>query len=176
MVESAYAVKALDESTWEAFAALVERNNGVFGGCWCMGFHPEGVGKETTPALNRQRKLERVGAETALRSGVHRSTDVEHDGVPAGLRNGVAQVRGHPKNENPAAQPRPGQPAIQADVPCRRPSGRPEGVPLRGERLPEIAMTSAGVPSNPSSVRAVTSPVCPPLSTAGPYRFGTIGP
>jgi hypothetical protein len=60
-----YTVKALDESTWDAFAALVERNNGVFGGCWCMGFHPEGVGKETTPELNRTRKLERVRAGTA---------------------------------------------------------------------------------------------------------------
>ena len=49
MAETAtYTVKALDESTWDAFAALVERNNGVFGGCWCMGFHPEGVGKDTT--------------------------------------------------------------------------------------------------------------------------------
>ena len=64
MVESIYTVKALDESTWDAFAALVERNNGVFGGCWCMGFHPEGVGKETTAALNRKRKLGRVRAGT----------------------------------------------------------------------------------------------------------------
>ena len=65
MGEPAYSVKALDESTWDAFAALVERNNGVFGGCWCMGFHPEGVGKETTPELNRKRKLERVRAGSA---------------------------------------------------------------------------------------------------------------
>jgi GNAT superfamily N-acetyltransferase len=42
MVEPGYAVKALDQSTWAAFAALVERNNGIFGGCWCMGFHPKG--------------------------------------------------------------------------------------------------------------------------------------
>ncbi len=41
MVEPRYAVKALDQSTWAAFAALVERNNGIFGGCWCMGFHPK---------------------------------------------------------------------------------------------------------------------------------------
>jgi len=59
-----YTVKALDNSTWDAFAALVERNGGVFGGCWCMGFHPEGVGKETTPELNRKRKFERVRAGT----------------------------------------------------------------------------------------------------------------
>jgi GNAT superfamily N-acetyltransferase len=54
--------KALDESTWPAFAALVEANGGVFGGCWCMGFHSEGVGKHSTPALNRERKLSRVQA------------------------------------------------------------------------------------------------------------------
>ena len=65
MGEPTYTVKALDESTWDAFAALVERNNGVFGGCWCMGFHPEGVGKETTAELNRERKLERVRAGAA---------------------------------------------------------------------------------------------------------------
>lgn len=65
MLESAYRIEALDESTWDAFAALVERNNGVFGGCWCIGFHPEGGDKQTTAALNRERKLERVRAGTA---------------------------------------------------------------------------------------------------------------
>lgn len=34
-----FTVRALDASTWEAFAELVERNGGVFGGCWCMGHH-----------------------------------------------------------------------------------------------------------------------------------------
>lgn len=55
-----YVVKALDETTWDAFATLVEHNNGVFGGCWCIGFHAEGGDKSTTPALNRERKLTRV--------------------------------------------------------------------------------------------------------------------
>jgi hypothetical protein len=36
-VGSGYTIRALDESSWEAFAGLVEANNGVFGGCWCMG-------------------------------------------------------------------------------------------------------------------------------------------
>ena len=53
-----YTVKALDESTWPAFAELVEANNGVFGGCWCIGFHSEGP--TGGPTLNRERKLERV--------------------------------------------------------------------------------------------------------------------
>lgn len=54
----AYTVKALAESTWPAFAALVERNNGVFGGCWCMGFH--GELSRTDAAVNRAAKQERV--------------------------------------------------------------------------------------------------------------------
>lgn len=58
-------VKPLDETTWPAFAALVERHNGVWGGCWCMGFHPEGVGKHKTPEQNRAEKEARVRAGTA---------------------------------------------------------------------------------------------------------------
>jgi GNAT superfamily N-acetyltransferase len=65
VAEPTYTIKALDPSTWPAFAALVERNNGVFGGCWCMGFHAEGVGKDTTAAQNCERKHERVRAGTA---------------------------------------------------------------------------------------------------------------
>jgi GNAT superfamily N-acetyltransferase len=62
---TAYTIKPLDESTWDAFAALVDRNNGVFGGCWCLGFHPEGGDTELTPAMRRERKLERVREGTA---------------------------------------------------------------------------------------------------------------
>ncbi|MFG2799826.1 GNAT family N-acetyltransferase [Streptomyces pseudovenezuelae] len=36
-----YGVRPLDASTWDTFAELVERNNGVYGGCWCMSYHPE---------------------------------------------------------------------------------------------------------------------------------------
>jgi GNAT superfamily N-acetyltransferase len=75
MGESAFNVRPLDESTWPAFAALVERNNGIFGGCWCMGFHPEGVGKDTTAELNRDRKLARVRAGTAHAALVFHNED-----------------------------------------------------------------------------------------------------
>jgi GNAT superfamily N-acetyltransferase len=37
--EAAYTSRPLDASAWDAFADLVERNNGIFGGCWCIGFH-----------------------------------------------------------------------------------------------------------------------------------------
>jgi len=33
--------RKLDASSWGVFAELVERNNGIFGGCWCIGYHPE---------------------------------------------------------------------------------------------------------------------------------------
>jgi ribosomal protein S18 acetylase RimI-like enzyme len=36
-----YETRPLDASTWDAFAELVERNNGVYGGCWCIAFHSE---------------------------------------------------------------------------------------------------------------------------------------
>ena len=38
-----YTTRLLTAETWDDFAALVEANNGVWGGCWCMGFHPEGL-------------------------------------------------------------------------------------------------------------------------------------
>jgi GNAT superfamily N-acetyltransferase len=53
-------VQPLDDTTWPDFAALVERHNGVWGGCWCMGFHPEGVGRTKTPEQNRSEKECRV--------------------------------------------------------------------------------------------------------------------
>ena len=31
--------KALNETTWPDFARVVEANNGVWGGCWCMWYH-----------------------------------------------------------------------------------------------------------------------------------------
>jgi GNAT superfamily N-acetyltransferase len=37
MAEPTFTVKPLDDSTWDAFANLVARNNGVFGGCWYVG-------------------------------------------------------------------------------------------------------------------------------------------
>ena len=52
--------KALDETTWPDFARLAEKHNGVWGGCWCMAFHPEGVGRNRTAAQNRAEKERRV--------------------------------------------------------------------------------------------------------------------
>jgi GNAT superfamily N-acetyltransferase len=56
----AFAIKPLDPQTWPDFAALAERSNGVWGGCWCMAFHPEGVGRGRTAEGNRAAKEMRV--------------------------------------------------------------------------------------------------------------------
>ncbi|MEZ5343342.1 MAG: hypothetical protein R2706_18460 [Acidimicrobiales bacterium] len=65
MAENAYTVRALDASTWDAYADLIERNNGVFGGCWCLGFHPEGGEKGVPLDEKRERKRLRVVSGTA---------------------------------------------------------------------------------------------------------------
>jgi GNAT superfamily N-acetyltransferase len=54
-----YTTGPLDQTTWEAFAELVERNNGVFGGCWCMGGYAEGLSR-TDAGQNRANKRRRV--------------------------------------------------------------------------------------------------------------------
>lgn len=35
----AYRIAPLSAESWDAFGELVDRNNGIFGGCWCIGFH-----------------------------------------------------------------------------------------------------------------------------------------
>jgi len=60
-----FEVRPLDATTWPDFARLVESQNGVWGGCWCMGFHAEGVGRGHTPEGNRAAKEARVRAGRA---------------------------------------------------------------------------------------------------------------
>lgn len=58
-----YTTRLLTEDTWPDFARLVEANGGVWGGCWCIGFHPAGVGKPgQTYGHNREAKHELVRA------------------------------------------------------------------------------------------------------------------
>jgi len=54
---SSFVVKALSPTTWPDFAALVDRHDGVWGGCWCLEFHPEG---KERGAHRRERKEQRV--------------------------------------------------------------------------------------------------------------------
>ncbi|WP_347353762.1 GNAT family N-acetyltransferase [Intrasporangium sp.] len=53
--QASYTTRPLTTDTWGDFAALVEANNGVWGGCWCMGFHPAGFSGGSAEA-NRENK------------------------------------------------------------------------------------------------------------------------
>ena len=72
----AYTVRALDASTWDAFADLVERNNGIFGGCWCIGYHPEAGRKDVD---YREAKQDRVRTDRA-----HAALVLDTDGAAQG--------------------------------------------------------------------------------------------
>jgi hypothetical protein len=49
-------VRPLTPDTWDAFARLVERHGGVFGGCWCTWFHTMHSEKSFTADGNRALK------------------------------------------------------------------------------------------------------------------------
>ncbi len=53
---SDFVVRPLESGTWDEFAGLVERHNGVFGGCWCTWFHTMSSEKERTYEANRSLK------------------------------------------------------------------------------------------------------------------------
>ena len=60
-----YEVKPLSGDTWAAFARLVERHNGVFGGCWCTWFHTFHAEKTFTAEGNRSLKERLVNEDRA---------------------------------------------------------------------------------------------------------------
>ncbi len=49
-------VRPLTPETWDAFAGLAERHNGVWGGCWCTWFHTFHAEKEFSYDANRALK------------------------------------------------------------------------------------------------------------------------
>ncbi|KQQ94313.1 acetyltransferase [Leifsonia sp. Leaf325] len=49
-------IRPLTAETWDAFADLAERHNGVWGGCWCTWFHPACAEKGQTAEGNRAYK------------------------------------------------------------------------------------------------------------------------
>ena len=57
---SDYQIRALTPETFGDFAALVERNKGMFANCWCTWFHPEDRDPESTAEDNRAFKKRRV--------------------------------------------------------------------------------------------------------------------
>ncbi len=49
-------IKPLTRHTWDAYAGMMERHNGVFGGCWCTWFHTMAAEKTRDADDNRALK------------------------------------------------------------------------------------------------------------------------
>ena len=64
-----YRIEPLGPQTWDAFADLAERHNGVWGGCWCTWFHlyPDPPERKTLGNRELKRRLVQEGrAHAAL--------------------------------------------------------------------------------------------------------------
>ena len=61
-----YSIQPLNSETWDAFARLAEKHNGVWGGCWCTWFHR--TAGETTQT-ERSFESNRAFKESLVRSG-----------------------------------------------------------------------------------------------------------
>jgi GNAT superfamily N-acetyltransferase len=62
----AYTIRPLDTSTWDSFAELGERNNGIFGGCWCIAYHLEPGERGTDYRAAKQTRVRDGRAHAAL--------------------------------------------------------------------------------------------------------------
>ncbi len=72
---TAFSVRPLTGETWPDFARLTEAHNGVWGGCWCMGFHAKTENWGTTAAGNRADKEALVRAGKAHAALVYDGAD-----------------------------------------------------------------------------------------------------
>ncbi len=92
--------RPLDASTWDAFAELVERNNGVYGGCWCIAFHTEYQRGVSDP---------RTLKEQLVRAGrAHAALVFDEDGVAQGwCQYGSPEELGLKHNREYAKNPPP---------------------------------------------------------------------
>lgn len=61
-----WTIRPLEAATWDAFAELVERNNGIFGGCWCIGYHPERNQRGIDPRTVKEDRVRTDRAHAAL--------------------------------------------------------------------------------------------------------------
>ncbi|MGY6251399.1 GNAT family N-acetyltransferase [Bosea thiooxidans] len=70
-----YEAKPLDRDTWPQFARLVEANNGVWGGCWCMWYHVKPADADASPEMKREAKKRLVENGQAHASLVFDASD-----------------------------------------------------------------------------------------------------
>jgi ribosomal protein S18 acetylase RimI-like enzyme len=100
---ASYTTRPLDPSTWDAFAELVERNNGIYGGCWCIVHHLEYQRGVSDPRTLKEQLVRAGRAHAAL---VFDEDDVAQGwcqyGSPEEL--GLKHKRGYAKDPPPPAR------------------------------------------------------------------------
>jgi len=100
---ASYETRPLDASTWDAFAELVERNNGVYGGCWCIAHHTEYQRGVSDPRTLKEELVKAGRAHAAL---VFDEDDLAQGwcqyGSPEEL--GLKHTREYAKNPPPRAR------------------------------------------------------------------------
>ena len=66
MTPGSYTIARLEAATWDAFADLVERNNGIYGGCWCAPNHVEYHRGKSDPRTFKEELVRKGRARAAL--------------------------------------------------------------------------------------------------------------
>src|SRR4051794_32469536 len=95
---SDFTIKALTPDTFDDFAALVERNKGMFASCWCTRFHPDCAERGQSAEGNRALKQRLVADGIAHAALVY-------DGDRAVALGRVRITRGAARTPSPQGVP-----------------------------------------------------------------------
>lgn len=74
--DSRFLVRELERETWPDFVRIMEKHNGVWGGCWCVAFHPKSGESNPTATSNRAYKERLVRANQSHAALVYDGADV----------------------------------------------------------------------------------------------------
>jgi hypothetical protein len=60
-----HTIKPLNLDTWDAYARLIEKHNGIWGGCWCTWFHADDPAfpKKDNTGIDRDHRRTGVSGE-----------------------------------------------------------------------------------------------------------------
>ncbi len=91
-----FRIKELGSRTWPDFARIMEKHNGVWGGCWCVSFHLKPGESDPTTRPHRAYKERLVRANRSHAALVYDGADIVgrcHFGPPAELPGRMSGYR-----------------------------------------------------------------------------------
>ena len=71
-----FQIRELGEETWPDFAKIVEKHNGVWGGCWCSAFHLKRIEEKQWSGKHRELKEQLVREDRSHAALVYDGADV----------------------------------------------------------------------------------------------------